>query len=405
MGYTLPNCYVKVQKRQVMEKMDSTFKATARRPKYMAIAEAIKAEIVSGRIGQNERISSCSELRARYGVTPTTINQVYGLLEREGLVVREHGRGVFVQGSLRGGTGTIAVPGGEFTRSQRSPYWDDLFRGIETAASDAGFEILITKLGSNSLRRGKVDGIILAGYDESAMSAMSAGMPCVSLLVPLEGVTSVAIDDYRAMRSVVDYLIELGHRKIAFLYEGTIGPLTRPRHHAVSDGMEEAGIAIDPRWARAVPLPLPAPSDFRAGARETMTAWLHDDWKELGCTAIVAINDETAIGAMQALEEAGVRVPEEVSVVGFDGIETRDNSLPSLTTVEIPLRQMGATGMEILLRQIRGETGAAEAARTLLSTRLRIGESTGPPRHVGGTPANGDLMETVANQVDRSRRR
>ena len=360
--------------------METSNKAAVQPPKYAEIAAAIKAEILTGRIGENERLASFAELKTRYGATPTTANQVYGLLEREGLISRERGRGIFVRRVRREGTGIIALPGTAFETSHRLPYWDDLFRGAEKAAAEAGFEILIVKPGSNSIHRDKVDGILLAGHAEGSMPMPPPDLPCVSLLVRRDGMSSVAVDDYWAMRAVVDYLIQLGHRKIAFLYEGVIGPLTRPRHHAVNDSLAEAGIVMHPRWARSVPMPLPFPSDFRAGGKQTMAAWLREDWRELGCTALVAINDETALGALDALLEAKVRVPEEVSVAGFDGIDARDHALPLLTTAQIPLRKIGAVGMEILLRQVRSESGPPTPACVLLPTQLRIGETTAPPR-------------------------
>ena len=367
--------------------MDTSFKTASRQPKYLEIAEAIKADIVTGRLGQNERLASFAELRTRYGATPTTVNQVYGVLEREGLITRERGRGVFVGASRHAATGIMALAGTHFRNHQQWAYWDAIFHGIESVASDAGFDILLVKNGSNSIQFGKVDGVIFS--TEDLLRHLPAGVPRVSLLAPIEGAASVSIDDYQGMSTAMGYLLSQGHRKIAYLginsrsgaNANSQSLLSDRRLSAYRDCLTAAGIEVDSQRMFLMPTPL-SPDGTSFGGKDVMTGWLRGDWLDLGCTALVAHNDDLAIGALEALIEAGVDVPGQVSVVGFDGIETSDQCVPRLTTVEVPLRQIGAMAAELLIRQIRAEAGfsIAEPTCTLLPTRLRICESTAPPR-------------------------
>jgi LacI family transcriptional regulator len=95
-----------------------------------------------------------------------------------------------------------------------------------------------------------------------------------------------------------------------------------------------------------------------------------------GVTAIFAFNDEMAIGAMQVAHERGLRVPEDLSIVGFDGVERGELLVPQLTTVRQPLAEMGRTAVTLLLRMI--ERQRIEALRVELATRLVERRSTGP---------------------------
>ena len=108
-----------------------------------------------------------------------------------------------------------------------------------------------------------------------------------------------------------------------------------------------------------------------------MAAWLKDDWNQLGCTAVMVQNDEAAIGAMEALEAAGKRVPQDVSVVGFDGIDICEYARPRLTSVEVPLQEIGKTATEILLRQL--DEKHFEIEHAVLPTGVCVRESTSPP--------------------------
>ena len=118
---------------------------------------------------------------------------------------------------------------------------------------------------------------------------------------------------------------------------------------------------------------------FRGAPRERerrMELWLEHGWRELGCTAIMAHNDSTAIGVMRALGKAGLRVPEDVSVIGFDGTPLCEYSTPPLTTVEVPLHEIGARALQLLQEQIHDRNVVPE--RVILPVRFKPGQSVAP---------------------------
>ena len=134
------------------------------------------------------------------------------------------------------------------------------------------------------------------------------------------------------------------------------------RQAAYEAGLRNAGIDLDPRWMRELEWQRSYEVDsfFRSSGRETMRLWFQQDWRELGCTAILAQNDETAIGMIEAFREAGVEVPSQVSVVGFDGTEVSTFVRPRLTTIEVPLKQIGITAVRKLL--VNPSTPSARAS-------------------------------------------
>ncbi len=105
-----------------------------------------------------------------------------------------------------------------------------------------------------------------------------------------------------------------------------------------------------------------------------MKQWLAEGFLDSGCTALLMHNDIHAQGAMQALREAGLRVPEDLSIVGYDGIEATHGGIPSLTTIEVPFAQIAETATDLLARRIREEE--VPNTKTMFPVSLRVGEST-----------------------------
>ena len=108
-----------------------------------------------------------------------------------------------------------------------------------------------------------------------------------------------------------------------------------------------------------------------------MSDWLRSGFKKLGCTAVFAQNDLAAIGAIRALQEAGLRVPEDVSVLGYDGTQVCRLFSPTIAAVAIPLHKIGATAMELLTRQI--SSGKASNETIVLPAEFQPGGSVAPP--------------------------
>jgi len=186
----------------------------------------------------------------------------------------------------------------------------------------------------------------------------------------LEGVTNVVLDQRRAAELALRHLYQLGHRKIAFMRGGS--------HSSDADERWECQMAV----ARELKLEVAPECTVQIQTRVStpeMGFWPTNELVGRGVdfTALVCYNDVAAIGAIRALMDHGLRVPKDVSVVGFDDIQSAAYHNPSLTTIRQPLQHMGTLAARILLQRIRGQEAFPDVVPVL--PELVIRESTCPP--------------------------
>ncbi len=186
----------------------------------------------------------------------------------------------------------------------------------------------------------------------------------------IEGATNVVLDQRRAAELALRHLYQLGHRKIAFMRGGS--------HSSDADDRWECLMAE----ARELKLPVPAELTVQISSRAATPEMGFGPANELlergvDFTALVCYNDMSAIGAIRALMNRGMRVPDDVSVVGFDDIQGAAFHNPSLTTIRQPLAQMGVVAARILLQRIRGQASFPDMVPII--PELVIRESTAPP--------------------------
>lgn len=168
--------------------------------------------------------------------------------------------------------------------------------------------------------------------------------------------------------------MELGHRRIAYLISSDYDSISRQRLAGYYAALEEAGINRSKAWVRSLKRD-PQKENYRSAGERAQTQWLREDWFKLGCTALLAHNDEVANGVIRAFHLSGVSVPEGVSVTGFDGLSASEKSVSDLTTVQVPLQEVGATAVRILARQVQNSAGD-RIEKVLLPIRLEAGSST-----------------------------
>ncbi|MDD7541086.1 MAG: LacI family DNA-binding transcriptional regulator [Mobiluncus porci] len=164
--------------------------------------------------------------------------------------------------------------------------------------------------------------------------------------------SSVAVDDYGESRRIVEYLLSLGHRRIAIIGSGmedfSVGRL---RLEGYLDAMENAGITPLPSWQRSFDARADTPYNFSTGYHITL-----DLLKEAPeVTAIFSVADVMAIGALRAASEMGRRVPEDLSIFGFDGIPVGRYLVPKLSTLEQPVEEIARITCELLFDSIEGK--------------------------------------------------
>lgn len=198
------------------------------------------------------------------------------------------------------------------------------------------------------LRNRAVEGFILVNTQPAA--EIDVPVVAISTRTNAKGVTNLVLDNNTAVRLAMKHLVSLGHSKLAF-FKGHPGSAdTEPRWNAICSICAEMGIRIDPDLAiqlrgRTGEPEASTPEEGYFYARK-----LIDTRKKF--TALMAFNDVSAIGAISALRDTGRRVPEDVSVVGFDDIQTAAYLNPRLTTVRQPLHHMGELAAATLLERI-----------------------------------------------------
>ncbi len=186
----------------------------------------------------------------------------------------------------------------------------------------------------------------------------------------IEGVTNVVLDQKRAAELALRHLYQLGHRKIAFMRGGSHSSDADDRWVCLMAVARDLKLVIAPENAVQLELRVSTPELGFVPATELIT-------RSTDFTALVAYNDISAIGAIRAFVNHGHRVPEDISVVGFDDIQGAAYHNPSLTTIRQPLQQMGTVAARILLQRIRGQATFPDVVP--IHPELVIRESTCPP--------------------------
>ncbi len=290
--------------------------------------------------------------------------------------------------------GYVPNPAARTLRSQKTrmvlvvlPTLDNVFfskilRGIEETLFEAGYGMIIGDLDGSPekearfasfMAAGQVDGAILLNGHLVGQSRDGRGqpfktnVPMVALCEAIPGadIPQIVVDNRAAAQRMTEYLASLGHRRIGYVRGPADNVLERERFKGYSDGLRAAGLPFDGAFVWPGDYSL----DAGAAAGDSILA------REVRPTAVFSSNDEMAIGLMRTLISAGVRVPEDISVAGFDDIEFAAVVEPPLTTVHQPRRELGQTGATVLLDLLAGR---AKAPRVRLKTELVVRGSSGP---------------------------
>jgi LacI family transcriptional regulator len=228
---------------------------------------------------------------------------------------------------------------------------------------------------------------LLEGYPQLLLSRSVEGIIAIDtqiegpLPVPVvavsghrhqEGLVNIQLDHTKAAHLALEHLRSLGHRQVAFIKGQVFSSDTKLRWKAICDVSAQLGTSIDPQLTVQLEGTSPGTEPGYAATRRLLQTGRP-------FTAIFAFNDLSAIGAITALREAGLKVPEDVSVVGFDDIQSASTNNPGLTTVHQPLHEMGEIAASTLLEMI-GERGQDVPAKQLVRVMptFVVRQSTGP---------------------------
>jgi DNA-binding LacI/PurR family transcriptional regulator len=214
-----------------------------------------------------------------------------------------------------------------------------------------------------------VDGLI--AVDTPLHQALPVPVVTVSGHVEVKGVTNIVLDHQRAAELALNHLVQLGHSHIAFIKGQEFSSDTEVRWNAIRSMAQQLGLPVSPKLTAQLEGDSSSPQLGYKATRKLLAS--HQPF-----TALFAFNDISAMGAIRAIRESGLRVPEDVSVIGFDDIQSAAYQNPGLTTVRQPLRRMGKIAAETVLRKIqRPETDSIPKSVTV-EPELIVRETTGP---------------------------
>ncbi|MEP7310225.1 MAG: LacI family DNA-binding transcriptional regulator [Acidobacteriota bacterium] len=328
------------------------------------------------------------DVAKRAGVSIATVSRV---LSRPDAVAPATRRKVMQAVTHLGYTTNAA---GKHLRTQRSdkilvtipdisnPFYSRVLQSIEESAQREGYSVLLADT-QHDLKREERYTLMLRRRDAEGFIVLGHGLSDVAFEVSREtsglahivgacefnsraNIPRVNIDNHAAARDAIEHLYSLGHRRI--------GVIAGPVDSALSRDRLE-GTTARAKVQRAEKDLVVAPGDFTLESGEKAAEQLLARADRL--TAIVCFNDQMAIGAMDVLRRRGLVVPDDLSVVGFDDISFARYTVPPLTTIAQPVREIGQETVRLLLAIVRGQTSSAVSV--ILPHRLVVRESTAPP--------------------------
>lgn len=337
-----------------------------------------------------------SDIAARAGVTPMTVSRV---VNRNGYVSPEtrekvmrvvnemnYRRNGLARGLKRQRTDTMGLVLGDIA----NPFAAELARAVRNVATARGYSLFIC-ISEHSAREDiaafdaladhRVDGLIVATRanklgNDRLEEMIESGIPVVLIGRDFRhpGADLVASDNLKGGYDATKHLIDLGHRSIAFIGVSLTSRQGLRRFQGYLDALRDYGLAVDERLVvgrHEAEEQVPGYSTESLGyeAMQRLLALPEPP------TAVFARNDFTAMGAMTAIKEAGLRVPEDIAVVGFDDVPLAMHTSPSLTTVRQPTLEQGRIAAEFLLNRIE-EDGPVTRQERILDCELMVREST-----------------------------
>ncbi|MCL7453942.1 MAG: substrate-binding domain-containing protein [Anaerolineae bacterium] len=327
-----------------------------------------------------------SDVAERAGVSPATVSRVIhgsrnvrrSTRERVERAIQELGYvPSAVAQSLRSKrTRSLALLVPDITNT----FWTTVVRGVQDVAQRHGYSVLLCNTDEDLAKqldyldfvvRQQVDGAIIAPYDSDAGhldKLRQRDIPTVIIDRRIEGweVDSVAGDSVSGSRALVQHLISLGHRRIAMISGPAITSTAEDRVAGYRLALKDAGILFDPRLIHR--------GEYKSSSGKALLGQVLDE--DPPPTAIFAANNALAVGAIDALEERGLRVPQDIALVCFDDLPNTSLIFPFLTVVAQPAYDMGVNAAQLLLSRIHSEV-SLQPRHVTLPVRLIVRHSCG----------------------------
>jgi LacI family transcriptional regulator len=331
------------------------------------------------------RSISLKELAAHVGLSPTTLSLVLNDSPGASSIpqetkdrIFEAARGLnyrpnFLARSLRtqrSSTVGVLVP------EVSGGYTAEVLSGVETYLLHEGYFYIVA---SHRHKPELLDHYPKLFLDRCVEGIIAVDTPCQNRLpLPVvavsghedvEGVTNIVLNHRQAANLAIEYLTGLGHKRIAVIKGQSFTSDTAVRWESINEAAGRFQVPINPKLVSQLEGDSPSPEIGYVAAQKLLSA-------SEPFTALFAFNDISAIGAIRAFREAGYRVPEDISVIGFDDIDSAAFNYPALTTIRQPLMQMGRLAAETLLQRIAGGDDASYPEIVTVEPELIVRHST-----------------------------
>jgi len=310
-------------------------------------------------------------------VSPETSKRILKAAERLGYIPNTLARGLRTSKSF-----VVAMVVPDIT----NPLFPPMVRAAEQVLTLAGYMLVLTDTDNDAaterrqveqLRVRGTDGFIIATarWDDPLLEEIAdQGVPTVLVNrnTGTHRLPYVGADERTGMQLAVEHLASLGHRRMVHLAGPQDTSTGRERSSAFRQTVRALGLPSSRSLVRVC-------AAYTEAAGADATRRMIESGQDV--TALLCANDLIALGALSALAEAGISCPDQMSVVGFNNMAMVDRLTPPLTTVRLPLRQIGELSARMLLAEIEGGSRSAGAIQTLLGVHLSVRGTTAPPHH------------------------
>ncbi|UCD37243.1 MAG: GntR family transcriptional regulator [Fidelibacterota bacterium] len=372
-------------------------------PLYRQISADIKQQISSGELLPGDQIPSQNELARQYGVSLLTVKQARAELINSGLLYSRVGKGVFVAQTRKTTEPSAQQTIGLVLRDLKDPFFSLIVHSVEEKLSELGYNLLVSSSRDREEREESqisrlsdfgVSGMIIASMSYlhratlKILELQKEKFPFVMVsFVQNEDINYVGTDHEHGAYLATEHLINLGYERVGYLNSEEGNVLGELRQQGYLRALETHGRSFNEDFVS--PIPLPHRSDHYKGGYQVGQYFAGLATRP---DAIFAYNDLSALGFEQAVLSQGLRIPEDVAIVGFDDIERDLHAPVPLTTIHQPTRKIGIAAVETLFRKIEGDE---EVTRTFLEPRLVVRESCGAQQR----PASRS-KETIGADLD-----
>lgn len=336
---------------------------------YNEIKNKLKNKIIDKEYRSDKKIPSERNLCDIYNVSRTTIRRAINELVEENILIKRPGKGTYVKDKnfeetkliSKKNTGNIIFlrcghhdPGIIDSKIRDDIFYPKVMAGIDKAVTKRKYHCIVKyvyekKLDDQIIEEiiAKADGIICGELHSRSLLEALLGTNLPLVLINPSVITCEAdivdIDNFTGAYNIIEYLIELGHREIGFIGGSSSSFPAKYRKHGYLEALDKAGLNID-------------------DSKIVSYGWRLEDGYQAALellklkdrpTAIFAVSDLLAIGAINAIKDSGLSVPEDVSVIGFDGIDMSAQIRPSLTTMHVRKIEIGEVATRLIFEQLK----------------------------------------------------